>query len=124
MHLGCLRLRCEALTMALFPGFHIWDYNPAVPLVISTLNSPWFDTQGYTTLLPAFKFTNSTGTSVHSIIGSWDGITADTDLTALWALTSLTSGVAQVVCSPFFQWQTVQATANATVSKVFLQARI
>ena len=109
--------------MALLPGYRIWEYNPATPLVVSTLNSPWFDTTGYTTLLPVFKFTNSTGTSTSTIIGSWDGISTDADLTALWALTALTSGVAQVVCSPFFQWQTVQATANATVSKVFLQAR-
>lgn len=110
--------------MALFPGDHIWEYNPASPLIVSTLNSPWFDTQGYTTLLPVFKFTNSTGSSASTIIGSWDGISADTDLTALWALSSLTTGVTQVVCSPFFQWQTVQTTATATVSKVFLQARI
>ncbi|MGO9216569.1 MAG: hypothetical protein ACLP5E_02160 [Streptosporangiaceae bacterium] len=106
--------------MALIPGYRIWEYSgPAITVALSPLLSPWFDTTGYTTIMPAFKFT--TGTSVHSIVGSWDGISTDADLTALWATPA--TGVALIVMSPFFRWQTVQSVADATVSKVFLQAR-
>ena len=106
--------------MALLPGYRIWEYSgPAITTALSPLLSPWFDTTGYTTVMPVFKFT--TGTSVHSINASWDGVNLDTDLTALWATPA--TGTALIVMSPFFQWQTVQTIANATVSKVFLQAR-
>jgi len=106
--------------MPVLPGFHIWEYNgPPITTALSPLLSPWFDTQGYTTIMPVFKFT--TGTSVHSIVGSWDGLSADADLTALWATPS--TGTALVIMSPWFQWKTVQTIADSTVSKVFLQAR-
>ena len=105
----------------MLPGYHIWEYNPASPLTtaLSPLLSGWFDSQGYTVVMPSFKFT--TGTSVHSIMGSWDGLSEDTDLSGLWA--TPVSGTALVVMSPWFQWKTVQTISNATVSKVFLQAR-
>src|ERR1022692_1756749 len=106
--------------MALLPGYRIWEYNPAAPLLVanSPLLSPWFDTTGYTTVMPVFKFTS--GTTVNSIVASFDGINTDNDLTALWATPA--TGVALVVMSPFFQWKTVQSIADTTVSKVFLQA--
>ena len=107
-------------TPPVLPGFHIWEYNgPGITTALSPLLSPFFNTQGYTVIMPVFKFT--TGTSVHSINASWDGVNTDADLTALWAAPS--TGVALVIMSPWFQWQTVQTISNATVSKVFLQAR-
>lgn len=106
--------------MSLAPGQRIWEYSgPPITTALSPLLSPWFDTTGYTTVMPVFKFTS--GTSVHSILASWDGISGDADLTALWATPS--TGTALIVMSPFFRWQTVQTIADATVSKVFLAAR-
>ena len=106
--------------MALQPGQRIWEYSgPPITVAASPLLSPWFDTTGYTTVMPVFKFT--TGTSVHSIVASWDGVNIDNDLTALWATPA--TGTALIVMSPFFQWKTVQNIADSTVSKVFLAAR-
>ena len=105
------------------PGFHIWEYNgPPLLLVNTPLLSPWFDSQGYTTVLPSFKFTQTTGTSTPSIDGSYDGVSSDADLTALYGAPS--TGVAFTVLSPFFRFHVVQGTADATVTKIFLQARI
>ena len=111
---------------SVLPGYHIWEYNgPPLTVAGSPFTSPWFDTQGYTTVLPSWKFTNSTGTSTVSIDGGWTGAVgdaADADLTALYGAPS--TGVAFTVLSPFFRVHVVQGTADSTVSKIFLQARI
>jgi hypothetical protein len=105
------------------PGYHIWEYNgPPLLLVNTPLLSPWLDAQGYAQVLGSWKFTNSTGTSTPSIDGSFDGLAADADLTALYGAPS--SGVAFAVLSPWFRFHVTQATADATVTKIFLQARL
>jgi hypothetical protein len=105
--------------MAVSPGYKIWQYLTPLTTAASPLVSPWLDTTGFTIILPWFLFV--AGTSVHSLEGSFDGSTLDTDLTAAYAApTSLTP---ITVVSPYVRWRTVQTVANATTSKIFLQSR-
>lgn len=96
----------------------LYVYNgPALTVAASPLLSAWLDVSGLTSVLPWFAF--ASGTSTHSIEGSWDGVSADAD----FAYTAPTSGTAFTVISPFIRWRTVQSAADATKSKVYLAAR-
>ena len=107
--------------MALLPGYTIWEYNnsPVLTVAASPLLSPWFDSTGYTKVLPSFKFTG--GTSTLSIEGSWDGITLDADLTTLYS--APVTGTEFTVFSRWFRFKVVQTIADNTVTKIFLQSR-
>jgi hypothetical protein len=72
-----------------------------------------------TQVLPTFLFAG--GTSVHSIEGSWDGITLDASPPAAYA--APTSGTAFLAQHPFIRWRTVQTVGNATASNVFLRPK-
>ena len=102
------------------PGYHIWQYTaPVLTTAASPLLSPWFATEGYTSVLPVYKFTG--GTSVITFDGSFDGSTVDADMTALFG--TITSGTAVTVCAPYFRVRVVQTIADNTVTKIFLKSR-
>ena len=106
------------------PGNRIWEWSTpllvsASPL-LSSATAGWFDTTGYTQVLPSYKFTS--GTTVITAEGSFDGATLDADLTALYGAFPA-SGTAFAVLSPYFRIRVVQTVADATVTKIFLQAR-
>ncbi len=82
------------------------------------LLSPFFDTNGFSRVLPFLIFAG--GTSVHSIEGSFDGVTADAD----FGYAAPTTATEFNILSPYIRWRTVQTVANATKSKVFLKARL
>jgi hypothetical protein len=97
----------------------LYVYNgPVLTVAASPLLSAWLDVSGIGRVLPWFAFT--TGTSTHSIEGSWDGANADAD----FAYTAPTSGTEFNIVSPFIRWRTVQTVADATKSKVYLVARL
>jgi hypothetical protein len=99
------------------PGDEVWSYTTPLTTAASPLVSPWLSTAGFTRILPWFAFTG--GTSTHSIEGSFDGTTQDTNIT----YAAPTSGTEFNVVSRYIRWRTVQTVANATVSEVYLQAR-
>jgi hypothetical protein len=111
--------------MATLPGTRVWEMNTPATVSASPIVTGWFDTTGWTTLLLTYVFTNSTGTTTPTIEGSFDGSTLDTDMTyaALAASPQITAGVSVVVITPYVRFRIVQATADATRTKIFVQAR-
>jgi hypothetical protein len=100
------------------PGYKIWENTVPVTTGASPLVSPWFDTTGYTTILPYFAFVS--GTTVFTVEGSFDGATMDSTLAAYSAPAS---GTAMNVQHTFIRFRVVQTVANATVTTIFVQAR-
>jgi hypothetical protein len=107
------------------PGSRVWQILAPVTVAASPLVTGWIDTTGYTNMLLSYVFTNSTGTTTMTIEGSFDGSTLDTDMTyaALAASPQLASGLVVAVLTPFIRFRIVQATADATRTKVCVQAR-
>jgi hypothetical protein len=106
------------------PGYKVWEQTAAATVAASPIVSGWFDTTGFTTLLLTYVFTNSTGSTTLTIEGSFDGATQETDITysALAASPQIT-GVSVTVVTPFVRFRIVQITADATRTKVLVQAR-
>lgn len=111
--------------MAVQPGYRVWEMFTPATVAASPVVTAWIDTTGFTTLLLSYLFTNSTGSTTLSIEGSFDGSTLDTDVTyaAPPTQTVLTENVSVVVATPFVRFRIVQATADATRTKIFVQAR-
>ena len=107
------------------PGYKIFETSSPLTLVNSPLLTGWYDTTGYTTILLNYVFTNSTGTTTMTIEGSFDGTALDTDMTysALAASPQLGAGVVVNVVTPYIRFRIVQATADATRTKIHVQAR-
>lgn len=99
------------------PGYKIWENTVALTVANSPLVSAWFDTTGYTQILPYFAFT--TGTTVFTVEGSFDGANKDSVLT----YGSPASGTAMNVEHTFIRFRIVQSVADATVTTVFIQSR-
>ena len=111
--------------MPTLPGYKVWQQVAPVTVAASPLVSPWYDTTGYTTLLLMYVFTNSTGTTTLTLESSFDGSTQDTDMAyaALAASPQITTGVSVALLAPFVRFRIVQATADATRTKAYAQAR-
>jgi len=107
------------------PGDRIWGQVTPVTVALSPVVTGWFDTTGYTNLLLSYVFTNSTGLTTMTIEGSLDGATLDTDMTyaALAASPQLGAGLVVAVLTTYIRFRIVQATADATRTKVLVQAR-
>jgi hypothetical protein len=99
------------------PGLRLFENVVPLTTAASPEVSGWMDTTGFTTILPYFTFT--TGTTTFTIEGSFDGSTLDSDIT----YTAPVSGTAMDVKHPYIRFRIVQATANATVTKCFVQSR-
>lgn len=110
--------------MATLPGYKIWSTTTALTTAASPLVTAWFDTTGFTQIVVSYFAANSTGATALTVEGSFDGSTQDTDISYGAALTSSATAATVVpVLTPFFRLRIVQTTANATTTKVFLQAR-
>ena len=107
------------------PGNRLWEWPTPVTVALSPVVSGWFDTTGFTNMLLSYVFTNTTGTTTPTIEGSFDGVNLDTDMTyaALAASPQLGAGLVIVVLTPYVRFRIVQATADATRTKIFVQAR-
>lgn len=101
------------------PGLRLFENVVPLTTAASPLASGWMDTTGFTSMLPYFTFTNTTGTTTFTVEGSFDGATQDTDIT----YSAPVSGTAMDVKHPYVRFRLVQATANATATKVFVQSR-
>lgn len=111
--------------MATLPGFKIFETTTPLTTAASPLVSPWYDTAGYTTLLVTAVLTNSTGTTTFTVEGSFDGSTLDSSMTYGTSITASTpaAGTTYTVQHSFVRFRVVQATANATVTTIFVQSR-
>ena len=111
--------------MPTLPGYRVWETLTPLTVAASPLVTSWIDTTGFTNLLLTYVFTNSTGTTTPTIEGSFDGTNLDTDMTyaALAASPQLASGLVVAVLTPFIRFRLVQATADATRTKMCVQAR-
>jgi hypothetical protein len=106
------------------PGAKIWSTNVPTTTAASPVVSGWFDTTGYTQIVATNFAANSTGTTAVTLEGSFDGSTLDTDVSYGAALASSATAVIVIpVLTPYFRIRIVQTTANATTTKIFLQAR-
>ena len=101
-------------------GTKVWEQTATVTVAASPVVSGWFDTTGYTNLFISYVFTNSTGTTTLTVEGSFDGSTQETDIT--YAAGGATPATVAVL-TPFVRFRLVQATADATRTKAFAQAR-
>ena len=106
-------------------GYKVWEYITPATTALSPIVTGWFDTTGYTTLLLTYVFTNGAGSTTLTIEGSFDGSTLDTDMTyaALAASPQITTGVSVTIISPYVRFRIVQATADATRTKINVQSR-
>lgn len=102
------------------PGWKLWEQTAPVTVAQSPLVSPWFDTTGFTNLFISYVFTNSTGTTVLTVEGSFDGSTQETDIT--YSAVGATPATVAVL-HPFVRFKLTQSTADATRTKVFCQVR-
>ena len=110
--------------MALLPGYKIWETITPTTTAASPVVTGWFDTSGFTQIVAVNFAANSTGTTAVTFEGSFDGTTLDTDISYGAALASSATAVIVVpVLTPFFRVRIVQTTANATTTKIYLQAR-
>jgi hypothetical protein len=107
------------------PGNRLFEYVTPATVALSPIVSGWYDTTGFTNMLLAWVFTNSAGTTTPTIEGSFDGATLDTDVTyaALAGASQLTTGLLVAVLTPYVRFRLVQTTADATRTKIFVQAR-
>lgn len=107
------------------PGYKVWENTAALTTAASPLVSPWYDTTGYTTLLVCGVIANSSGTTTFTVEGSFDGSTLDSTMTyaATIAASTPAGGTSYTVQHSFVRFRVVQATANATTTTLFVQAR-
>jgi hypothetical protein len=103
--------------MPVQPGYRVWGTFTPLTLAASPLTSQWIDTTGFTIFLPWFSFAG--GTSTFTVEGGTDGTNADAD----FAYAGLVSGTAVTVISPLIRFRVVQTVADATKTKIFIQAR-
>lgn len=102
------------------PGYKLWEYVTPATVALSPIVSGWFDTTGFTNILISYVFTNSTGGTTLTVEGSFDGSAQETDIT--YTAVPATPG-AVVVLHPYIRFRIVQATADATRTKILVQTR-
>jgi hypothetical protein len=99
------------------PGLRLFENVVPLTTAASPLVSGWMDTTGFTSMLPYFTFTG--GVTAFTVEGSFDGATQDPDIT----YSAPVSGTAMDVKHAYVRFRLVQTTANATVTKCFVQSR-
>ena len=63
------------------PGNRVWEYNTPATVALSPVVTGWIETTGFTNLLLSYVFTNSAGSTVLTVEGSFDAANLDTDIT-------------------------------------------
>lgn len=101
--------------MSISAGQQLWVNTAVVTVAASPLLSGWLDVRDVSGIYPVFTFT--TGTSTHSIEGSFDRTNVDSAFT----YSAPTTATPFLVQHPYIRWKTVQTSADATVSKVMLK---
>lgn len=105
--------------MPILNGYRVWETLTPVTLAASPALSPWFDTTGFTKLLSWLAVAG--GTTVVTVEYGTDGATADADFTPQTVTVGAMSSLD--VLGPFLRVRIVQTVADATKTKLYLQAR-
>ena len=105
--------------MPLRNGDTIWETVTPVLLVNSPVLGPWVETSGCTQALGWLAVAG--GTTVVTLEYGTDGVNADADFTPV----TITAGAnaAFNVLGPYLRFRIVQTVADATKTKLYLQAR-
>lgn len=105
--------------MATGNGYRVAEYLTPVTQAASPVVGPWVDTTGFTQALGWLAVAG--GTTVVTVEYGTDGATADADFTPA---TIAAGAVAPFnVLGPFMRFRIVQSVADATKTKLYLQAR-
>jgi len=107
--------------MAVLPGYKIWENTAPLTTAASPLVTGWIETTGFTSLLLAYVFT--TGTTVMTVEGSFDGSTQDTTMAYASLAASPQTALVVPVMHTWIRFRIVQTVSNATVTTVFAQSR-
>jgi hypothetical protein len=103
------------------PGSKVWENTIPVTTAASPLVTGWYETLGWTNIVLAYVFT--TGTTVMTVEGSFDGATLDSTMTYAALGASPQTALVVPVMHSFIRFRIVQTVSNATVTTVFVQAR-
>ena len=107
--------------MATLPGSKVWENTIALTTAASPLVTGWYDTSGWTNLVLAYVFT--TGTTVFTVEGSFDGSTLDSTMAYASLAASPQTALVVPVMHTFVRFRIVQSVSNGTVTTVYAQAR-
>lgn len=100
-------------------GYRVAEYLTPVTVAASPVTGPWVDTTGFTQCLGWLAVAG--GTTVVTVEYGTDGATADADFTPV---TIPAGAVAPFnVLGPYLRFRIVQTVADATKTKLYLQAR-
>jgi hypothetical protein len=105
--------------VAIAPGYRVSEYLTPVTVASSPVLGPWVDTTGFTKLLSWLAVAG--GTTVVTVEYGTDGATADADFTPQTVTVGAMSSLD--VLGPFLRFRIVQTTADATKTKLYIQAR-
>jgi hypothetical protein len=104
--------------MAITNGFRVAESLTPVTVASSPLLLPWVETSGFTRLVGWLAVAG--GTTVVTVEYGTDGATADADFTPQ----TIAAGASAIdVLGPYLRVRIVQSTADATKTKLYLQAR-
>jgi hypothetical protein len=100
-------------------GQRVAEYLTPVTVASSPVVGPWVDTTGFTQCLGWLAVAG--GTTVVTVEYGTDGSTADADFTAV----TITAGANAPfnVLGPWMRFRIVQTVADATKTKLYLQAK-
>ena len=103
------------------PGLKVFENTVPLTTAASPFVSNWYETTGYTSLLLAYVFT--TGTTVMTIEGSFDGSTLDSTMAYAALAAAPQTALVVPVMHTYVRFRIVQTISNATVTTVYVQAR-
>lgn len=104
------------------PGWKLWENTIPLTTAASPLLTGWYETTGFTSLLLAYVFT--TGTTVFTIEGSFDGSTQDTTMAYPSLAASPQTALVVQVMHTYIRFRIVQTVSSATVTTVYAQASL
>lgn len=105
--------------MALGNGQRVAEYLTPVTVAASPVFGPWVETSGFTQVLGWLAVAG--GTTVVTVEYGTDGQNPDADFTPVTIAAGATA--AFNVLGPYLRFKIVQTVADATKTKLYLQAR-
>jgi hypothetical protein len=106
---------------ATLPGYKLFECTVPLTTAASPLVSGWVETTGFTNLVLSYVFT--TGTTVMTVEGSFDGSTLDSSMTYAALAAAPQTALVVPVMHTFVRFRIVQTVSNATVTTAYAQSR-
>jgi hypothetical protein len=105
--------------MPVLNGYRVAEYLTPVTVAASPVTGPWVETSGFTRIVGWLAVAG--GTTVVTIEYGTDGATADADFTPQTVAAGANANFD--VLGPYLRFRIVQSVADATKTKLYLQAR-